>query len=429
LGLALSGPAWGQAYDLKEVSAAGKYFHVQITMTLNGEIRVDQGGKKVPLKQEASASHDFLERILEVGPNGLPSKCAQVFKSAKAAIKVAGVPSDRVLRPEHSLLVVQRLKDQVLTYSPASALTREEVDLTEHFDTLWLAGLLPGKEVAVGTTWKVPNAVAQSLCSFDGLTSQDLDCKLEQVKDQVAHVAVTGKCAGIDRGALVKLTIQAKYDFDLKTKQISGVAWKQKDERDQGPVSPASTAEVVIIATRSAIEPASALSDLALVSLPDKEPAVPLTQISFTDKKKRFDLLHGRDWQTVSLTENHLILRLMDQGDFVAQVTISPWTREAPGKHMTPEAFKEVVSGTPGWEAEQVLQADAVPTEAGRWVYRISALGTLDGLKVMQNFYIVASPKGEQVVLVFTMTPSQAKKIGSRDLELVGSLDFPSSTK
>jgi hypothetical protein len=44
---------------------------------------------------------------------------------------------------------------------------------------------------------------------------------------------------------------------------------------------------------------------------------------------------------------------------------------------------------------------------------------------VIQNFYHIAHEDGRQVVLAFTMTPKQADRLGTRDLSLVGSLDFP----
>ena len=65
----------------------------------------------------------------------------------------------------------------------------------------------------------------------------------------------------------------------------------------------------------------------------------------------------------------------------------------------------------------------------GRWVYRISALGKMDGLDVMQNFYLVAGPDGKQVVLLFTLTPKKAQKLADRDLTMACSLDFPGSHK
>ena len=67
--------------------------------------------------------------------------------------------------------------------------------------------------------------------------------------------------------------------------------------------------------------------------------------------------------------------------------------------------------------------------DGGRWIYRISALGQLDGNKVLQNFYLVAGPDGQQVVVAFTMTPKQADRLGTRDLSLAVSIDFGGSRK
>jgi len=39
--------------------------------------------------------------------------------------------------------------------------------------------------------------------------------------------------------------------------------------------------------------------------------------------------------------------------------------------------------------------------------------------------WIVAGPNGEQVVIVFTMTPKQADRLGTRDLSLAANIDFP----
>src|SRR5262249_54816132 len=199
--------------------------------------------------------------------------------------------------------------------------------------------------------------------------------------------------SGIDVGAMVKLTVKAEYQFDLKAKRLTALEWSQKEERDQGPASPASSNEVTTTLKRTAIEPAKELSDIALVSIPDGfEVPMPLTQVYYRDKKKRYDLLHGREWQTVAITDKHLIMRLMDRGDFVAQVTIAAWSPAQPGEHMTAEEFEEAMASSTGWEQDEVIQSGEVKSEEGRWVYRISAMGKLDGLKVMQNFYLIASP-------------------------------------
>ena len=58
----------------------------------------------------------------------------------------------------------------------------------------------------------------------------------------------------------------------------------------------------------------------------------------------------------------------------------------------------------------------------GRWIYRISAPGQMDGIKVVQTFFLIAGPGGEQIVVAFTMTPAQAEKLGTRDLALINGL-------
>ena len=426
--LAVVRVGWAQTYLLSETSQAGDCFRIHLDMTLSGEMRVSKEGKPVSLKLEATATHEFPERILHVASDGLPENAARVYEKAKAVITVDKDPSDRSLRAERRLLVAQRNKDRLVVYSPTGPLTREELELTsEHFDTLALPGLLPGRAVSVGETWKVPNTIAQALCSFEGLVEQNLVCKLEEVKDQAARVSITGSATGIDLGALAKLSIEACYHYDLNSKRLTRLDWKQKDERDQGPTSPATSVQTTVVLTRNTSEQPATLSDVALISVPEgSELPMQLTQLEYRDAKGRFDMLYGRDWQTVSQGNEHVVMRLMDRGDFVAQVTLTPWTKAEKGKHLSAEEFRQAMAETPGWEPEDELQAGEVPAEGGRWIYRISTLGELDGIKVMQNFYLVVGPEGHQVVLAFTMPPKQADRLGTRDLAMAASIDFPS---
>lgn len=415
-----------QTYTLAEPVKVGDCFRIQIAMNLAGEMRVNKDGKTVPFKLAATAAHEYPERILNIGAGGLPERTARYYETATAVITAAHDQTERKLAEEHRLMVAYRPRDQLLLYSPAGPLTRTELELTsEHFDTLAITGLLPGKAVAVGDTWKVPNTVAQSLCCFEGLTDQDLVCKLEEVKDQVAHVSVGGSANGIEAGAQVKLNIQARYHFDLTSNRLTWLEWKTKDERDQGPASPATSTESTTTLKRTSIEEPSSLADVALVKVQDGEPPQSLLQLVHRDPKGRYTLLYAREWHVVAQTEDHLVMRLLDRGDFVAQVTLTPWKKAEKGKHMTSEECKQAVANIPGWEMTQELQAGEIKNFDDRWTYRISALGRLDGTEVMQNYYLVAGPEGDQLVVLFLMSPKQADRLGSRDLTLVGGVDFP----
>jgi hypothetical protein len=433
MGLLLAAAPLGRAqtYNLAETSQVGECFKIQLDLKLSGEMRVRKDDKTVPLKLEASAVHEYPERIQVVAREGWVEKTVRLYETAKATIAVGDEHGERTLRPERRLFVAQRHKDQALVYSPAGPLTREELDLTAgHFDSSAVTGILPGKDVAVGDTWKVPANVVQALCNFEGLTEHNLTGKLDSVSGDTATFSLSGTASGIDVGALAKLKIEAVGKFDLKVKRLVALEWKQKDERDQGPVSPATVVEATTTLKRQPMEQPAALSDVALVSVPaDWEPPAPMTQLEYREPQGRYALVYPRHWHVTAQVKDQLVMRLMDRGDFVAQVTLTPWKKAEKGKHVTPDEFKQAMNSTAGWEPEKELQAGEVPSDSGHWVYRYSASGQMDGVNAVQNFYLIATPEGEQMIVVFTMTPKQVDKLGARDLSLIGSLEIPASGK
>jgi hypothetical protein len=414
-------------YSICEKAKVDDCFRITLDMTLTGEKRIHNDDKTVPLKLEAKAQHAFQERILLVG-NSLPTKVARVYDVARAEIVNGSDRSERTLRPERKLIVAQRQHDQNTTYSPQGALLREELDLTnDNLDTLTLTGLLPTAEVKVGETWKVSNEAVQALCGFEALIKQDLVGKLEEVTEDTARVTITGKVSGIDVGATVNLTIEATSKVNLKEHRLVQLEWNTTDEREQGPVNPASSIKTTTMLKRESIKEPECLGNVALVSIPEGLDVPPsLTQLWHRDPQGRFELNYSRDWQIVAQTKDHLVLRLMDQGDFISQATITPWKSAGKAQHMSPTRFRDVVESTPRWEVEKELEAGEIEgTVKDGWAYRISALGHLDGAPVLQNYYLLAGPNGDQAIVLFTMHPKQADKLGSRDLSLFGGVEFP----
>src|SRR5438093_923399 len=121
--------ASAQTYPLTEQVKAGDCFRVHLDMSLTGAIKVTRGDKPLGLPLTAQATHDFPERILAVGDRGLVEKSARVYESASAIINVAKDVETKSLRKDRRLFVVQRPKDEVLTWSPQGSLNRAELDL------------------------------------------------------------------------------------------------------------------------------------------------------------------------------------------------------------------------------------------------------------------------------------------------------------
>lgn len=414
-----------QTAPLVEALKPGDCFRFGIDLKLSGQLRIRKDSGPATLDLTATANHAFGERVL-AAEGTTAQKVVRTYESASVAIKVGSDSSERSLRPGRRLVVAQRHKDQRLVYSPAGALYRGEIEAVEHFDTLALAAALPGREVKVGDTWKVPAVVAQALCNIEGVSDCKIEGKLTGVVVDEAVFTLTGTVAGVDQGAQVKSSVEATGTFDLKRKRLTKLQWKQKDDRDQGPVSPASTMELTVTLTRKPIEMPADLNDVATVSVPkEMAPPAEMTHVEYRDAKGRFSLLHAREWQLTAVTADHTVLRLVERGDFLAQATVTPWKKAKKGEHLSPDDFKTAMHNTSGWRPERELQAGVVPTTDGKYVYRLSVVGQLDGVQVLQNFFLIANAEGDQVVLTFTLSPKNADKIGARDLSMAGSLEVP----
>jgi hypothetical protein len=424
--IVLPAVAVAQTHNLSEAPASGENFRITIDTTLSGTMKVARDGKLEAIKLSARNEHVILERVLKI-EHGLVTKMARHYGKANCATVIGEDKLQRGLRDTHQLVVAQRVGDNLLCYSPAGPLTRPELEVvSEHFDTLCLAGLLPNKEVAVEDSWKISNVTAQSVCLFEGLISQDLSGRLKEVKDGQAIITIEGKANGIELGASVKLEIKATLRYDLLSHRVVSLEWKQKDMREQGPASPIVEAESTTTLKREFLaEEPKELAKSVLAAVPsDDEPQELLKLLQHRDAAGKYAFLYGRDWHIVGETQNHLVLRLLDRGDFIAQATVAKWKSADAGKHTDPDEFKRVVAESPGWLLDEVIEATEVPSDEGRWAYRVTAKGELDGAKVVQCFYLLAGPSGDQVAVTFVMKPANATKIGTRDVALVNAIEF-----
>jgi len=396
-----------------------------LSLDLKGELFFMVEGKKESVRLEARARHIFAERVLAV-TDGMPSVTARAYAEAVASVVVSNEKTDRSLPADRRMIVAKRNTDGLLCYSPAGSFSRDELDLvTEHFNPQCLAGLLPGKAVEVGETWTVTDAAAQSACLLGAVFKSQLTGKLLAVKDGVATFTVDGAVEGIEHGSKVTLTVSAAGTFDLAAERVSGLTWKQKDEREQGPVSPASKVEATVSLKREAIAEFPAdISDEAVAKVPEGDIPPAMTALRHADTKGRYTLLHSRDWHVTGQTDTHMVLRLLNRGEFVAQATLSVWRKAEPGKHIAAADFKKAIAEAPGWVQTKVVTEGELPMTAGRWLYRLMAEGKMDDLQVVQTFYLLASPQGDQFGVTVAMKPEKVKVVGNRDLDLVKAIEF-----
>lgn len=420
--MALSGPVAAQTYPLAEAVVAGGCSRVSITLGVTGKLKVQlPGGKAGSESLEAAATHVFIER-----PDAA-DRAVRYYTRAGSTSVVSGTKLVRELGSDRRLIVVRPSPDGPLYFHPTLPLTRDDLDLvSEHFATHALPGLLPNKAVAVEESWRIPDETAKAVCQFDGLTANTFVGQLVAVRAGVAEFSVRGTAEGTELGATVKVAVRATGRYDLTAKRITAMSWEQDDVREQGPASPAAELKATVAIRREflATDP-DELSAAARANVPAAGPTESQLLLRHSDPAGKYALLYPRLWHVTGQTGDHLVLRLIERGDWIAQATIMAVKPTPDGKPMTAAEFKDAIAKQPGWEPAGIAADGELPAGPGRRLYRVTGLGKQDGLAVAQSFYHLVGPAGNQVVVTVVARDDRAAKLGSRDVALVRAITFP----
>ncbi len=422
----LSAPVFAQPVKLGETVRPGDHFRYDLQLTLDMKMKLDKDGKAHTLSRKGEAVHKFAERIEAADAGGAGGRAVRHYDTAKLTATLAGDVTRLELPADRRLTLAVRTETGTMTVCPAGPLTREHLELAgEHFDTLAVPALLPNKELKAGETWAVGDAAVQHACQFDGLVKNELKGTLTAVKDGVAAFTISGKAEGVSQGAVVKTTVAASGTFDVKAERVTALTWKEAGERELGPASPAAEVTAVVRMTRATLtEEPKELSAEARAKVPaDKIPAE-MTRLTLTDPEGKYTLVYPREWVTVAMQGEHTILRLLANGECLTQVTLTGWKKADKGSHTPADEFKRVLAKLPGWEPGEVLADEEKPTSDGRWVYKLSAKGKQNEAEVVQTFYLVAGPTGDQVAVTFLTAADKAGKQADREAELLGGISF-----
>jgi hypothetical protein len=416
-----------EAVELQEGARDGSANHVIVELSAKGRYRPmappDQPQPK-PLDFNVETRFDFIERAIKSEPG---EARRVVRKAIEATAAVNGqIPAWRSsLRPDVAILVAARREDGVFSYSPAGPLTQHELELVQApGDPLGLGGLLPAKLVTVGDTWPVSAASAKALSDYDALASNSLQAKLESLDSDSAVVRIAGEIRGAVRGGEGRMTCEGSYRFDRKAGLIARLTLNRAEVRRPGPVEAGLDAKGTLTVERRASEIPAELTDAAVSGLPLHEsPSGAL--LRFSSPEGKYSLLHDRDWHIFAEDTRRAVLKRLDHGEVVAQCNLAVGPKAGKGRHQDPAQFRDDIRQALGNRYGRIIgEGEVEGAPAGGYRYKIAIEGQEGNVGILWYYYLVASPEGDQLLVVFTLTEAQAKSFGDQDLQLIGSLEW-----
>ncbi len=411
-------------YRLSESADDARPLRSAYTLTVDGQLEERVPGTDLaqyPLKSTATLT--IVERRLPPSGARIASlRSLRYFESLQSNITVRDQKSERILPANQRLYVVRGANEELQYYALDRLMTSRELDLIRFpFDPLVLSGLLPAGEVKVGATWKAETWVLQLLTGVEAVIKGELTCKLDKVENDFATVSFSSQTHGGRYGASTEISFEGSYDYDLTQQLIVRVNVAQKEKSSISPVSPGLNVAANIAIERARIESHPELGDAKLAAIPlDPDP---LRLLLAYDSPFGARLILPREWHVIQ--GKFVILRLMVNGSLISQATMMGLPQSLPGMHVSEEQFQGDIRKSLGDRLIRIVSAEEIPTDDGRFLYRVTALGKAQDQELVWKYYLCANTDGRQVSFVFSTEAKLAERLGERDLEIIRSISWP----
>lgn len=418
---------------LTPTAKVGSFRRVTSVVEVEGELKLNPDGKKVTTKPiQVIGKYEFDEKLLALGgddkaaKSAAPLRAIRHYSQAEAEIKLDRGSLKNTLRDDIRLIGAQATNESVTLYAPLGPLTRDELELLKvPGEPLVWNRLLPTGAVQPGETWKPADVALAMLLNIEVVTSNEVQAKFVELEGDLAMLELAGNVVGAIGGVGTEFEIKAKYNFDLRQGQVTWLALGLKEKRAIGHAEPGFEITSRVRVSSVPRTESGYLTTKTLADVPAKfNPG--MTLLTHDSREGGFQLLHDRRWQVMADHRETTILRLVDNGDLIAQCNISRLRNQPEGKQLALDAFQREVTSTLGKNFGQIVEADQATTDNGLRQLRVVVSGAVQEVPVQWTYYHLADDKGRGAALVFTLDATLVERFADLDRAMVGSLTLKS---
>ncbi|MCI0463082.1 MAG: hypothetical protein L0Z62_39550 [Gemmataceae bacterium] len=391
----LAGPGWAsaQTVQFREPFGVGYEYHVSTRVELKGSLTLppEKGGAAKALAVVGKSAIEYDERVLSLERDGRVGKSIRLYRRVDFERNVGDQPQESTIRPEVRRLVLLRLAQSEVPFSPDGPLTWGEIDLvrTDVF-TPALTGLLPAAGVRPGDRWPASASAVQELTDLEKVEEGGINCRFDQVTTlgnrRHARVSFSGTVRGLGEDGLSRHVLDGYLFFDLESNHLSYLSVTGVQEMLDKEGKTLGRVEGNFVLTRRPQAKVRELSDEALRGRA-LDPNDDNTLLLYDNPDLGIRFLHPRRWRMAGVRGRQI--GLDENGGSGMLVTVEP-----PKQVPTAAAFMKEV-GT--W----LQQQKATPT-------KVESPRTIQGPpQAVDRFAVDVVLSRERVVLTYFVIRQQ----------------------
>lgn len=381
---------------LAEAFALGYEYHVSSRVEITGSLTLPPekaGAAPKSLAVAGKSAIEYDERVLAQEKDGRVGKTIRLYRRMDFQRTVGDQPQQSTIRPQVRRLVLLRLGQAEVPFSPDGPLTWAEIDLvrTDVF-TPALAGMLPARAVRPGDCWAAARDAVQELTDLEKIDDGELTCKFEGLttvgKRRHARVNFSGSVRGLGEDGPSRHQLDGYFFFDLESNHlsylsVSGV--QQLLDRDGKAVG---KVEGSFVLTRRPHTRAPELSDTALRRLV-LEPNDDNTQLLYDNAELGVQFLHPRRWHVAGVRGRQVGVDEKKGSGLL--LTVEPLKQVPTAAAFLQEArtyLQKQKAVLVGQQAPRLVQAAPLSVE------RFDLEATMGGQRVLLVYFVVRQANG-----------------------------------
>src|SRR5262249_47658157 len=137
----------------------------------------------------------------------------------------------------------------------------------------------------------------------------------------------------------------------------------------------------------------------------------------------KYSLLHDRDWHIYWDDVRLTVLKRLDRGEVVAQCNLMIGPHAGKGRHQDLGRFRDDIRRALGTRFGAFVGEGEIDGDpAGGFLYKVGVQGHEGKAGILWNYFLAASPEGDQLLATFTLLADQARSFGTQDLQILGTL-------
>jgi hypothetical protein len=412
-------------YTLVPNIQPGKTTAVQARFDVSGHLKVVSGDEVKELPMQVAAQCSYHEQRVGAATLGVAGhRTLRHYSACTAKVTVEGAQLEPELSENRRLIVVDSGDKELVLFSPLGPLTRDELDLIDMpGPTPLLQAILPDDAVSVGDSWELPDAFWARLLRVDAISKADVETKLAKVESGLATIESQGLIYAAIGGVATEFDLKLRVVFHIAEGRFTQAVIAFQEDRSIGHVGPGVkvTAKVQLAMTPAETPDVMTGKSIQNISLEPVQGVVQLThKIAGTGS---FD--HPRDWYVLTADSRKATLRLVRNGELLAQCNLAVPHRRQPGQMPTLQEFQAGIKSGLSNNFGRFVEAGSADTESGDKLHRVVASGIAADLPIRWIYFMLNEPKtGREVVFTFVVEESLAKSFERMDWNLVGGFAF-----